>query len=46
MITEMIGSPIIGRSTTICRTMPNAIMNSNVNRNPSQKGICISTRNA
>ena len=38
MMTEMIGSPIIGRSATTCRMMPNAIMKAKVIGKPSQNG--------
>ena len=38
MITEMIGSPIIGFSTTTCSRMPKAIMKARVTRKASQNG--------
>src|SRR5690606_4604113 len=38
MITEMIGSPIIGLSTSICSNTPNAVMKASVSGKPSQNG--------
>ena len=38
MITEMIGSPISGRSTTICRSTPKIIMNTKVSSIAQTKG--------
>ena len=40
MMTEMIGSPIIGLSTTICRMTPKASMKTSVIGKPIQKGSC------
>ena len=44
MITEMIGSPISGRSTTTCSTMPNTIMTIRVSGKPIQNGSWYSIR--
>jgi hypothetical protein len=38
MITEITGSPIIGRSTTIWIRMPKATMKASVKRKPTKNG--------
>ena len=40
MITEMMGSPIIGLSTITCSSTPNTSMKASVTGKPTQNGSC------